>query len=287
RGGGAGGAGGWGAAGWLGVTVLARSSAGRFLACGTLPWISATAAVGLPAGTGSSGSSAPARARPAAPAKASAGTARRRSTPPAGPGASTSQASVLPARASTKVSSGAPPMAAQGAAGLPAWLIASLPHGKAYGHLARSASAATHQPATATGQARSDSSTRWPAQSSAKITASAMASAAHAYQATLISQDSRGTNRASPNSSPARRLDRRRRPCSASTSSAGPSGASGHAPTGGKAAVRASPPATAANSAQGSASTGSRGRPCSGGGRDPAGAGPARAAGSATGGLSG
>src|SRR6516165_9954421 len=153
--------------------------------------------------------------------------------------------------------------------------MASLPHGKAYGHLPRNASAATHQPATATGHARSDSSTRWPAQSRAKITASAMASAAHAYQATLISQDSRGTNRASPNSSPARTLARRLRPCSATTSSAGPSGASGHTPAGGKAAVRASPPATAANSAQGSASTGSAGRPRWGRGRGSAGTGPA------------
>ncbi len=131
--------------------------------------------------------------------------------------------------------------------------MASLPHGNAYGHRSRSASAATHQPATATGQARSRSSTCWPMVSSAKITASATASAAQAYQARLISQDSRGTNRASPNSSPITKLARRLRRQSATTSSAGPSGASGHAPTGGKAAVSTSPPASAMSSAQGSA----------------------------------
>ena len=152
-------------------------------------------------------------------------------------------------------------MAVQGAVGAPAWLMASLPHGNAYGHRSRSASAATHQPATATGQARSDSSTRWPTASRAKMTASAMASAAQAYQARLISQDSSGMKNASPNSNPTAKLARRLRPCSASTSSAGPSGASGHAPTGGKAAVRTSPPATAASKAHPSARRGSPGSP--------------------------
>src|SRR5215470_5687709 len=215
--------------------------------------MAATVAVGVPAGTGSTGRSPPARASPAAPANPSAATARRRVGPP---GTSRSQASVLPTRASRKLSRGAPPMAAHGAVGAPAWLMASLPHGNAYGHRARSASAATHQPATASGQARSRSSICWPMVSSAKITASAAASAAQAYQATLISQDSSGTNRASPNTSPITKLARRLRRQSATTSSAGPSGASGHRPSGGKAAVSTSPPARAMSSAQGSARRG-------------------------------
>src|SRR5215472_755104 len=215
--------------------------------------MAATVAVGVPAGTGSTGSSPPARASPAAPANPSAATARRRVGPP---DTSRSQASVLPTSASRKLSRGAPPMAAHGAVGAPAWLMASLPHGNAYGHRARSASAATHQPATASGQARSRNSICWPMVSSAKITASAAASAAQAYQATLISQDSRGTNRASPNTSPITKLARRLRRQSATTSSAGPSGASGHRPTGGKAAVSSSPPARAMSSAHGSARRG-------------------------------
>src|SRR5215468_1217800 len=215
--------------------------------------MAATVAVGVPAGTGSTGRSPPARASPAAPANPSAATARRRVGPP---DTSRSQASVLPTSASRKLSRGAPPMAAHGAVGAPAWLMASLPHGNAYGHRARSAPAATHQPATASGQARSRSSICWPMVSSAKITASAAASAAQAYQATLISQDSSGTNRASPNTSPITKLARRLRRQSASTSSAGASGASGHRLSGGKAAVSSSPPARAMSSAQGSARRG-------------------------------
>ena len=72
--------------------------------------------------------------------------------------------------------------------------------------------------------------------STAKMTARAPASATHAYQATLTSQDSRGTNSARPNASPHPNDPRRLRPVSATTSSAGPSTASGQASIGGKAA---------------------------------------------------
>ena len=78
----------------------------------------------------------------------------------------------------------------------------------------------------------------------AKITASAPASPAHAYQATLISHDSSGTNRASPNTSPQPNDPRRLRPVSATTSSPGPRNASGHTSSGGDAANTASPPAS-------------------------------------------
>ncbi len=82
------------------------------------------------------------------------------------------------------------------------------------------------------------------------MTASAPPSAAHAYQASLTSQDSRGTNRAKPNASPHPNDPRRLRPASATASSAGPSTASGHASTGGNEAKVASPPATESGSAQ-------------------------------------
>ena len=85
--------------------------------------------------------------------------------------------------------------------------------------------------------------------STAKMTASAPASPNHAYQASLTSQDSKGTNSARPNASPHPNDPRRLRPASASTSNAGPSTTSGHTPTGGKAAYRARPPATDRSSA--------------------------------------
>ena len=127
--------------------------------------------------------------------------------------------------------------------------MASRPQGKAKGHRSRSASAATHQAATADGQNGSSSSSRWPTHKMAKISASAPASAAHAYQATLISQDSSGTNRARPNTSPQPNDPRRLRPVSATTSSPGPSAASGQASSGGNEAKTASPPATLSSSA--------------------------------------
>ncbi len=156
---------------------------------------------------------------------------------------------MAPVSATRKLSSGAPPTATQRTSGACDWLMASRPQGKAKGHRSRSASAATHQAATAAGQNGSSSSSRWPMVSMAKITAKAKASAPHAYQATLISQDSRGTNRARPNTSPQPNDPRRLRPVSASTSRAGPAAASGHTSSGGNAANTASPPATDSSSA--------------------------------------
>src|SRR5580693_5542269 len=143
---------------------------------------------------------------------------------------------MAPVSATRKLSSGAPPIATQRTSGATDWLMASRPQGKANGHRSRSASAATHQAATRAGQNGSTSSSRWPTHSRAKITASARASAAHAYQATLTP---------SPQPNDPRRL----RPVSATTSSAGPSTASGQASIGGNEAYTASPPATLASSA--------------------------------------
>src|SRR5271165_596323 len=81
------------------------------------------------------------------------------------------------------------------------------------------------------------------------MTAKAAGSATHAYQAKLTSQDSKGTNSARPNASPHPNEARRLRPVSATTSSAGPSTASGQASTGGKEAYNARPPATERSSA--------------------------------------
>ena len=111
-------------------------------------------------------------------------------------------------------------------------------------------SATTHQPATAAGQNGSRSSSRWAVASTAKMTARARESANHTYQASLTSQDSSGVNSARPNTSPHKNDPRRLRPASATTSRAGPSTASGQTPNGGKAAKRASPPATEMRSAQ-------------------------------------
>ena len=85
--------------------------------------------------------------------------------------------------------------------------------------------------------------------STAKISVRAPASANQTYQASLTSQDSKGTNSARPNASPHANEPRRLRPVSATTSSAGPSTTSGQAPTGGKEAYSARPPATDRSSA--------------------------------------
>src|SRR5437667_37562 len=82
------------------------------------------------------------------------------------------------------------------------------------------------------------------------MTATDPANAAHAYHASLTSQDSRGTNCARPNASAQPNDPRRLRPVSASTSSAGPSTASGQASAGGKEAYSARPPATEMSRAQ-------------------------------------
>src|SRR5580692_6011049 len=86
--------------------------------------------------------------------------------------------------------------------------------------------------------------------STAKMTVTAAASATHAYQASLISQDSSGTKKARPNASPQANEPRRLRPASATTSSPGPIAASGQMSTGGNEAYSASPPATEMSSAR-------------------------------------
>ena len=140
-------------------------------------------------------------------------------------------------------------MDTQRAVGAWAWLIASLPQGNAYGQRLRKASTPTHQQPTATGQPGRRSISRCPIANRPKITASAIASAAHAYQATLISQDSSGTKNARPNASPTRKEPRRLRRQSAITSSAGATAANGQIPVGGNAASSASPPTIAITSA--------------------------------------
>src|SRR5215471_10545947 len=108
--------------------------------------MAATTAVLALAGTGSRVNAAGITASPAAPASAAAASNR-------GSAVSTTQASVAPKSAITNVSAGVPPIAAQPLVGALAWLIASLPHGKPpHGQRSLSASSATHQPATATGQ---------------------------------------------------------------------------------------------------------------------------------------
>ena len=158
---------------------------------------------------------------------------------------------MAPARATRKVSSGAPPTATQRTSGATDWLIASRPQGKANGHRSRNPSATTHHPATAAGQNGSRSRSRWPTASRAKMTASAPASAPQAYHATLSSHVSSGTNSARPNARPQQNEPRRLRPVSAMTSNAGPTAASGQASSGGNDTKTAIPPTTESSSAQG------------------------------------
>src|SRR5487761_1147571 len=199
------------AAAWFWVIWVSLNSAGRFRACGTSPCTAATVALAVP--DVSTGSAAPASATPAAQAKQAAGSTRR---------STTSQARHPPASATRKVSSGGPPTDTQRAVGAAAWLMTSRPHGKPpHGHRSRRASSATHQPATATGQARSRSSSRWPTVSTAKMRASLTASAAQAYQARFTTHDSSGTKNARPKTVPTANEPRRLCPRSASTSNAG------------------------------------------------------------------
>ena len=108
-------------------------------------------------------------------------------------------------RATTKESTGGPPIAAQPCVGSPAWLIASRPHGKPpHGQRSRNASAATHQPATASGHQRRLSSSRWAMANTAKMSAEAMASATQANQARLTTQASSGMKNARPKAKPDR-----------------------------------------------------------------------------------
>ena len=113
----------------------------------------------------------PSRRRPA-PARPPRAAALRPPSagPPAGP--RTTQARQAPVSATRKVTNAGPPIATQRTAGEVAWLITSRPHGKpSHGQRLRTASQVTHQPATATGHARSRSSSHWPTTSTAKITA--------------------------------------------------------------------------------------------------------------------
>src|SRR5215469_4986942 len=301
------------AAAWFSVTIVSWTCFANVPARGTLPCTAATSAAGLEAPHWPAGRAAPARARPTAAARASAGTTRRPTAAdtPGGAAAgaaaarcaadhgaarrrgihrrvtereatdrgawrwaSSSQASVVPASATRNVSSGGPPYATHLTVGAWAWLMDSLPQGKAYGHRSRKASTATHQHATATGQARRRSISRWPIANIAKITASATAREPQAYQATLISQDRSGTKNASPNPSPTANEPRRLRRQSETTSRPGPTAASGQKPTGGNAAASARPPAIATSIA------GSSGRPPRASGRPVSGAAAAGSAGS-------
>ena len=233
---------------WFSVTSVSFSCSGRLRARGTLPWTAATSAVLAPE-VGSTGSTAPAAASPAAATTARAGqTSAVRWRVQA---VRISQARAAPVRATTKLSTGAPPTAAQPASGAAAWLMASRPQGKPpNGKRSRSASRATHQPATATGQPGSRSNSRWATASTARITADPRASAMYANHQTFSTQDSSGKKKATPNTSPARNEARRPRPARATVSRATPIGASGQMPSGGNEAASSSPPASATSRAQ-------------------------------------
>src|SRR5262249_4074139 len=108
---------------------------------------------------------------------------------------------------------------------------------------------ATHHTATASGQPRRYISSRWATLSTAKTSASATASATQAYQARLVSQESSGRKKASPNTSPSGKAARRLRPRRMSARTAGPTGASAQTPRGENEAARGTPPATAPSGA--------------------------------------
>ena len=163
----------------------------------------------------------------------------------------------MPVSATTKERTGGPPIAAQPWVGSPAWLIASLPQGKPpHGQRSLNASAATHQPATASGHQRRLSSSRCATANTAKMSAKAIASATQANQARLMTQASSGKKNARPKTRPTAKAARSERPNSAKTSSAGPTTASGHTPTGGNAAASSRPAASATGSAKRSRSSG-------------------------------
>ncbi len=159
--------------------------------------------------------------------------------------------------ATTKESTGAPPIAAQPCVGSPAWLIASLPQGKPpHGQRSLNASAATHQPATAIGHQRRLSSSRCAMTNTAKISAEAIASATQANQARLSTQARSGKKNARPKARPTANAPRSDRPARATTSSAGLTTASGHTPAGAKARASSRPLPSAVGSASRSRSTG-------------------------------
>ncbi len=176
-------------------------------------------------------------------------------------GPSSSRARQAAVRAMRKVRNGGPPNATQCTVGAVAWLMTSRPHGNpCHGHRSRTASATTHHPATASGQARSRSSSHCPTVSTAKMTVSAMARAAQTYHATLTSQDRSGKKNASPKTAPAASAVLARCRHKAMISRAGPIAASGQIPAGGKAAASARPPASAVSTAR----TAAIGRPVGG-----------------------
>ena len=83
-----------------------------------------------------------------------------------------------------------------------------------------------------------------------------MASAIQANQARLMTQASSGKKNARPKTKPTANAPRSERPYRTTTSSAGPTTASGHTPTGGNAAARSKPLASAVSSAQRSRDSG-------------------------------
>ena len=158
---------------------------------------------------------------------------------------------MAPTSATANVRAGGPAIAAQPWVGTPAWLIASLPQGKPpHGQRSLNASAATHQPATASGHQRRLSSSRCPIANTAKMSAEAMASATQANQARLITQATSGKKKARPKTRPTVNAPRSERPDSATTSSAGATKASGHRPNGGNAAASSRPASRLTGSAR-------------------------------------
>src|SRR5262245_52027463 len=109
------------------------------------------------------------------------------------------------------------------------------------------ASCATHQPATASGQARSDNSGRSASAATTNREVSRSVSAARAYQETLMSHDKSVTKKMTPQVRARPRVVRRLLPHTASVSKAGPAIASGQKPAGGNAPARAKPAAAAVN----------------------------------------
>ena len=172
-----------------------------------------------------------------------------------------SHARQAPVRAIRNVTKAGPPIATHRIVGAVAWLMTSRPHGNPQGQRARTASTATHQPATAKGQARSLSRNNRPTVRIAKTSVSATASAVQTYHATLTSQVSSGKKNARPNPAPAIRAVLTRCRHTATVSSAGPMAASGQMPTGGKAATSSSPPAPASSTASAGRSRRARAEP--------------------------
>jgi hypothetical protein len=185
---------------WLRVTATGlRAAPAASRARGTLPWMAAISAVRR--GAGGHGVERQRGGQAGRPATAAnGGPARDRGAPPPAAGASRRSPAGRRQHGSRRAwcrsarppasAAGVPPIAAQPCVGSPAWLMASLPHGKPpHGQRSRNASAATHHPATASGQQRRLSSSRWATANTAKMSAEAMASATQANQATLMTQD--------------------------------------------------------------------------------------------------